>query len=101
MRKLIFATLAVATLATTSIASAAEFSTTGVVEDFNAATKTVQLKNGDAYKLPSNTDLNGLSVGQKVRINWSAQSPSWFQDHLKGEDTYVALVDADSIQPAS
>ena len=98
MRKILIATLAVSTLASASIASAATFTTTGTIEKLNMLANTVQLSDGDSFKLPSGTDLSGVSAGQKVQINWSSQTPSWFTDHVNNKD--VAQFDANSISVA-
>jgi hypothetical protein len=99
MRNTILATIAVATLSMTSFASAADFNTSGVVESVNSLTKTVQIVNGDAFKLPGDADINGLTAGQKVQINWSTQTPSWYTDHTQDRD--IAQFNANSISIAN
>lgn len=98
MRKILIATLAVSTLASASIASAATFTTTGTIEKLNMFANTVQLSDGDSFKLPSGTDLSGVSAGQKVQINWSTQSPSWIAN--PSSDTDRMQLNADSISLA-
>ncbi|MGU3576097.1 DUF1344 domain-containing protein [Brucellaceae bacterium C25G] len=98
MRKIIFATLAVSAIISTSIASAATFTTVGTIEKLNSLSNTIELSNGQFYKLPSGTDLNGVSTGQKVQINWSTQNPSWVSK--SGSEADRVLINADSIAPA-
>lgn len=98
MRKILIATLAISTLASASIASAATFTSTGTVQKINAFANTVQLTDGDSFKLPSGTDLSGVSAGQKVQINWSTQNPSWVAN--PNSDTDLMQLNADSISAA-
>lgn len=98
MRNILIATLAVSTIVSASIASAATFTTTGTVEKMNIFEKTVQLSDGDSFKLPNDTDLSGISAGQKVQINWSSQSPSWIAN--PSSDTDRMQLNADSISSA-
>jgi hypothetical protein len=51
------------------------FSTTGTVESFDPQSKTVQLTTGTKYQLPTNANLRGVAIGEKVRITWNAQDP--------------------------
>ncbi|MGU3576096.1 hypothetical protein ACLBWZ_11215 [Brucellaceae bacterium C25G] len=98
MRKIIFATLAVSAIISTSIASAATFTTVGTVKNLNSLSNTVELSNGQFYKLPSGADLNSVSAGQKVQVNWSTQSPSWVSK--SGSEADRMLLNADSIAPS-
>ncbi|MGC0054731.1 DUF1344 domain-containing protein [Brucella pituitosa] len=94
----IITSLGVASLVGLWAASALAFTSTGILESVTPSRNEVRIRNGDAYRLPADTDLSGLKVGQKVHVFWDNQEPSTLSE---GKDRYIRLLNATSIRPAT
>lgn len=89
--------LGVASLAALWTSSAFAFTSTGTLERVTPTQNEVRLRNGDAYRLPSQVDLSGYTAGQRVHVSWDSQNPSVLSI---GGNRYIRLLDATSIRPA-
>lgn len=92
------ATIAASVIAAPSIASAGAFQSTGWLESVNVPANTVQIRNGDTYRLPAHVDASEFRTGQKVHVIWDVQSP---QNIPVSGDRSVQLVRATGIQSAN
>lgn len=100
MRTILAAAVAASVMIAAPIASAGTFTSTGVVESINSKANTLRLRNGDAYRLPANADLSGLTRGQRVHVSWNAQNPSSIDDDRHNGEQIWQL-DATGIQHAN
>jgi len=96
MRVLLAAAVAVSVLTAASVASADTFTSTGVIESISTKTNTVRIRNGDAYRLPADVDLSGLTAGQRVQVSWDSQDPSSV-DESGSSDEWLWVLDATGI----
>lgn len=99
MRNFLYSAMGAAVLTVATFASAQAFTAVGVVQSVNARTNTVQLRNGDSYRLPAGTDLSGLTAGQRVQVTWRAQNPTIIEG--PNRDTTISQFMADSISYAN
>lgn len=78
-------------------AATGTFTSTGYVESINPQANIVRIRNGDAYQLPSGTDLTAFAPGDRVHVYWVTQSP---QTISAGENEQYWLLDASGVQRA-
>jgi hypothetical protein len=71
MARLISSLLAMAALAVTANAYAAD--ATGAIQAIDAKARTITLADGKVYVLPSNFDLAKLKVGQTIKVTFSVK----------------------------
>ena len=70
MRKVLIPAVAVAFLATSIGAFAADASATGAIKSIDDKAMTITLDGGAVYKLPAGFKLADLKVGEKVVVTW-------------------------------
>lgn len=84
MRKLVFAAATAAALFA-AISSAIAADVTGAIKSIDAATSTITLDNGKAYKLPASIKATDWKVGEKVKVTF---------DDKNGQLVVTAIVKA-------
>jgi hypothetical protein len=73
MKKVVIAASALAMLAASSLTVLAD-EINGAITSIDTAAMTVTLDDGKTYKLPADLDLATLKVGDKVKIEFSADA---------------------------
>lgn len=79
-------------------ASAFAFTSTGVVESVSTAKNEIRIRNGDAYRFPSDVDLSQIKPGQKVHVSWDSQNPTRLSIT---ENSSIWLLKANTIRSAN
>ncbi len=100
MPRFLAAAAAASMMTAASIASAGTFTSTGVIDHINTKSNTIQLRNGDAYRLPAHVDSSSLTVGERVHVSWNSQNPSSIDNGLNGDESIWKL-DATRIERAA